>query len=93
MTSATSQGVAAPVGPEYVEWLDHASYTEATWRSQEELEELGPILIKSIGYVKHETDQHIILASHCGENDKSLGEMCILKSTIMARRPVKIGKP
>lgn len=74
---------------EWIEWYDHCAFHTSTWRDMEEWEQLGPILIISMGFVVREDDRVVILVPHLGDNDKGGGEMCILKTDILLRRPIE----
>jgi len=102
----TSQGRVGPVGfdlgsdpqptemsfkPEWIEWYDHCSLDSNGWRDMSEWDQLGPLRIVSIGFVIREDSDVIVLVPHYGENDKGCGDMCILKSAVILRRPLEIG--
>jgi hypothetical protein len=96
-TSATSRVVEAPVAskpkhiPEWIEWYDHCGFEENRWRTSEDWESLGPIRIVTLGFAVHETDQIVIVVPHYdSENEKGVGEMCILKTDIIVRRPLEV---
>lgn len=76
--------------PEWIEWYDHSSYSESVWRTIEEFEALGPIRVVSLGFVITENDKSLVIVPHYGENDKGGGEMCILKTDIVVRRPLEV---
>ena len=46
-----------------VEWLDSSEYDDADWKSEEEVKELTPMRIKSVGIIVNEDDIYITLAS------------------------------
>lgn len=75
----------------YLEWLDHSSFAHSYWKDRELLEELSPMLVKSVGWVVNQTEKTITIVSHAIEkNEQAAGEMCILKSAIKKKRVLKI---
>lgn len=93
-TSGKDFGMGLKYEYELIVWRDHAGcnsnwmedhhYVEDNWR---------PLEIHSCGVVIQETDDHVIVAAHTGENmdgDRvSVGSMCIIKSTIIKRKQLK----
>lgn len=77
----------------YVEWLDHASFTESTWREADEYEDLNPATCKTIGWILRETEDMIILVQtiHYSDEfeDKYCGEMGILKGAITLMKEIE----
>lgn len=75
-----------------IKWLDHASYYENTWRSHEELLDLDPPLVSTVGFLIEERENAYIVAGTMGKLDNPLedrnfgGEMCILKGTVEEMR-------
>lgn len=78
-----------------IEWLDHASYLEAIWRTHEELLDLVPPRVKTLGYLIEEREDAYIIASTVGKLDDPMeersfcGEMCILKGTVLKIKELK----
>ena len=68
--------------PVVIVWIDHVSYTESLWRSFDEMKELRPMEVKSVGYILSETPEYIILASHVTNSDTGMGELLIVKDNI-----------
>lgn len=52
-----------------VEWLDSSEYDDADWKSEEEVKELTPMRIKSVGIIVNEDDIYITLASSVNNYD------------------------
>ena len=52
-----------------VEWLDSSEYDDADWKSEEEVKELTPMRIKSVGIIVNEDDIYITLASSINNYD------------------------
>jgi hypothetical protein len=74
----------------YIEWLDHAS-SEMQWNNEETRTLRSPFLVRTMGFILEETDEHIILAmSHTGEEETFFGEVLVLKSCIKKRKALKI---
>lgn len=74
----------------YVEWLDHAS-SEMQWNNKETRTLTEPFLVRTLGFLLEETDQHIVLVmSHTGEEETFFGEVLILKSCIKKKRTVRV---
>lgn len=98
MTSATSPDEAAPVAsdkptftPEWIEWNDHCGFEENRWRTPDDWAGLGPIRIVSLGFVVREDDTVVVVIPHLdSENERGVGEMCILKTDIVLRRPLEV---
>ncbi len=75
-----------------IEWLDHSAYSTGMWRDQEEVAaELRPAIIKSVGWILHETDTFLTIMSTRDDtpNQVCKHELCILKPTIVKRHALK----
>lgn len=73
----------------YVEWLDHAS-SEMQWNSKATRTLTGPFLVRTLGFLLEETDEHIVLVmSHTGEEETFFGEVLILKSCIKKKKVLR----
>ena len=68
--------------PVVIVWIDHVSYTKSLWRSFDEMKELRPMEVKSVGYILSETPEYIILASHVTDSNTGMGELLIIKANI-----------
>ncbi len=76
--------------PYYVSWYDHCTYSESSWRDMEEVRELKPLLVNTLGYLISEDELSItLLSSLQDDQDKGLGEFVILKGTIKERFELK----
>jgi len=52
-----------------IEWLDSSEYEDADWKSEDEVKELTPMRIKSVGILVNEDDLYITLASSVNNYD------------------------
>ena len=74
---------------EYIKWLDHTAWETAIWNDIDELEELEPVIVHSVGWVIKETPEYIIIVSTIQpENDIVHSEFLILKGAITERTPL-----
>tara|TARA_R100001143_G_C3328817_1_gene118404 strand:- start:407 stop:736 length:330 start_codon:yes stop_codon:yes gene_type:complete len=73
-----------------VEWLDSVEYADADWKSEEEVKELQPMIIKSAGMLVNETDIYITLASSINNADDKAepryGGLLSIPKTAIKRR-------
>lgn len=65
-----------------ITWLDHCKYSNTKWRSKEELSDLTPLIVTTLGWVIKETNDYYILASTKAKGGSYEGEFLILKGTI-----------
>ena len=76
-----------------IEWMDHFSFTENTWRTKDEYEDRESCAVTTVGWVLKETDNEYVIVStwHKSEEfeDKFLGDMCILKGTVKSVKELK----
>lgn len=71
-------------------WLDHCTYAQAGWKSEQTLKELEPLAVMSVGWVIRETKKHVVLAATIDSQDTNfMGDQCIIKSTIVKRWRLK----
>jgi len=78
-----------------VEWIDSAEYEDAEWKSEEEVKELKPMLVKSVGILVNEDNIYITLASSINNADNKVeaqygGLLSIPKSAIKRRCSIPI---
>lgn len=52
-----------------IEWLDSSEYEDADWKSEDEVKELTPMRIKSVGMIVNEDDVYITLAASVNNYD------------------------
>ncbi len=52
-----------------IEWIDSSEYEDADWKSEDEVKELTPMRIKSVGILVNEDDLYITLASSVNNYD------------------------
>lgn len=81
----------------FVEWWDHCSFTDSTWREEWEYDDVGPMRCQTVGWVIKESDDHIILVQTRSEpndlendSEKYSGDMCILKNNITMLKELKL---
>lgn len=71
---------------EFVYWRDAAGHCDNIWRSDEDMDDLVPADVLSIGLLYKETDEYIVLVnSHDYTNDLVHGDLVILKANIRER--------
>lgn len=76
---------------ECIEWVDHSNFARSIWRPLEDIRDLTPFEVISVGFTIKETSKYIIIVSHLSDEDNSAtGEMCILKATIKSRHKIKV---
>lgn len=78
---------------EYVEWWDHSSFKENCWRPIDEINDLDPVTIRTVGWLTKETEDYIILTSTLarpqeGYTQNGEHSMCILKGVMKDRRRI-----
>lgn len=65
-----------------ITWHDHAAHDGGSWLDRKTVEDLTPVLIKTVGWVVKETKKYYILVSSWSELQHMQGDFCILKGTI-----------
>lgn len=74
---------------EIIEWLDHCSYSDSKWHTEEEIKELEPINFLTLGFVVKETKDAIRIVSTGGRNGQMSGDFLILKKAIVRRKKLQ----
>ena len=79
-----------------VEWVDSAEYEDADWKTEQEVKDLKPMLIKSAGILVNEDDIYLTIASSINNADSKVdaqygGLLSIPKFAISKRCSVPIG--
>ena len=54
-----------------VEWIDSAEYEDADWKSEQELKDLRPMIIKTVGMLVNQDDVYVTIASSINNSDIS----------------------
>lgn len=54
-----------------VEWIDSAEYDDADWKSEQELKDLKPMVIKTVGMLVNQDDVYITIASSINNSDRT----------------------
>ena len=67
----------------YIQWIDSASYA-VPWSSPQDIAELEPVVIHTVGFVVNETDEFITLVSSLTD-DAAGGDVTIPKVAIKDR--------
>lgn len=75
---------------EHIQWLDHCSENADEWTPLARVQRIEPSMIDTVGYVIEEVDNHIVVAQSISDDDMVLGNVCILKSDIVQRRPLRV---
>ena len=52
-----------------IEWIDSTEYADADWKTEEEVKDLKPMIIKSAGILVNEDDLYITIASSINNSD------------------------
>jgi hypothetical protein len=52
-----------------IEWVDSAEYEDADWKTEQEVKDLKPMLIKSAGILVNEDDIYLTIASSINNAD------------------------
>ena len=52
-----------------VKWIDSAEYEDADWKSEQDLKDLRPMIIKSVGMLVNQDDVYITIASSINNSD------------------------
>jgi len=73
----------------FIVWLD--SSTLESWMHVEEAEKLAPSKVASVGWIIHEADKYLVLASSIGEDDVCLIPTIILKAAILHMEEIPFG--
>ena len=73
----------------FIVWLD--STTLESWMHLEEAEKLAPSKVASIGWIIHEADEYLVLASSIGEDDVCLTPTIILKAAVLHMEEITLG--
>jgi hypothetical protein len=79
-----------------VEWVDHASYSQMTWRplrstSESDALDLTPFEVTSVGYIVKDEPDHIVVRPTMCPDGKGLGEMMLLRGSIRSIRKLHVG--
>jgi len=79
----------------YIEWFDHASFTENSWKKKEEFLELEDIICETVGWVLLEDKTKYVIVSTKYESeefdDKYCSDMIILKGAVKTIKEIKLG--
>ena len=78
-----------------IEWVDSAEYEDADWKTEQEVKDLKPMLIKSAGILVNEDDIYLTIASSINNADSKMdaqygGLLSIPKFAISKRCSVPI---
>jgi hypothetical protein len=73
----------------YIEWLDHVSSPDMSWTTNEDSTVRGPALNKSVGWLREETDDYLILIANTSDTGSHFGEMLILKGCIVKKKVLR----
>ena len=52
-----------------VKWIDSAEYEDADWKSEQDLKDLRPMIIKTVGMLVNQDDVYITIASSINNSD------------------------
>lgn len=66
-------------------WADHSTFSEVRWRSFEDVSNLHPCLVTTVGFLIKEAPDHIIVQSTMAVGDlQGAHETLILRGTIQS---------
>lgn len=75
----------------YVLWEDACSMSGGGWHSMEDLENMSPLPIHTIGWLVKETKTYLVLASHLdGGGFTGSGDLCVPKAWIKKKKVVHL---
>jgi hypothetical protein len=74
---------------ERIVWNDHCSYSNPSWKDGQDLVDLTPTEIDSVGWVIAEDKDRLVMAAHMSGSGMATGEMCIIKKCIKSRKKLK----
>ena len=74
----------------YIEWFDHCSLTGGVWHEKSDVENMAPMLVKSVGWVVKETDKYVIIVSSMFSDVHVGGDVLIIKSCIKSKKVIKL---
>ena len=73
-----------------IEWIDSVEYEDADWKSEEEVKELKPMLIKTAGILVNEDNIYVTLASSINNADDKIdaqyGGLISIPKAVIKRR-------
>jgi hypothetical protein len=72
---------------EYIKWMDHSGFSESRWRAIEEVQDLNPIMMHTVGWVIYEDKDKLVTVSTMHDDEETVhSEFCIVKKAIVHRR-------
>lgn len=72
---------------EYIKWLDHSGFGTAKWRPIEEVQDLQPIVMHTVGWTVYEDKDKLITVSTIWDDEETVhSEFCIVKKAIVSRK-------
>ena len=74
---------------EIIEWLDHATYSESHWRTEDSIKELSPVRVVTLGFVVSEDKTSVRVSATITDNASFTGEFLIIKKAIVRRQKIK----
>ena len=79
-----------------IEWIDSAEYNDAEWKTEQEVKDLKPMVIKTAGILVNEDDLYLTIASSINNADSKVdaeygGLISIPKFAISKRCSVPVG--
>jgi hypothetical protein len=66
----------------YLEWNDHCGAAVAGWEMLSDATERSPVNVKTVGWIMHEGDEHVVVVPVMTEEGHVQGSMCLLKNNI-----------
>lgn len=73
----------------YVEWIDHVTFVNNSWRRIDEIADLEPSIVETVGWVVSETKKKLVVVATRAEHNDATGEFCIIKGCILKRKRLK----
>jgi len=75
----------------FIIWLDPSKIDLNPWMYLDEADTLFPAKVASIGWIIHEADEYLVLASSIGTNEVCLSPVVILKAAILHMEEIPLG--
>jgi hypothetical protein len=73
---------------ERIEWMDHHEPSGPAWWTAEEVDRLGVVFARTVGFVEKETDTYVVVSSSRCEGLVNR-PLVIVKSAIVSRTKLK----
>ena len=86
----------AKLGPlVLIEWNDASSKLGGIWHDGDDVHDLAPLLVRSVGWIVREDKTAVVIAAHThssGDGHRLGGDLCVPKAIISKRVTLKEGR-